>query len=71
MNIIPYITRDGDRWDLIAWDHYGDATAYEPIVAANPQVPISATLAGGILLEIPVLDDPAPTVTGLPPWKTP
>lgn len=69
--VIPYVTRDGDRWDLIAWDHYGDATAIEPIIAANPQVPIIPVLPGGLLLEIPVLADPAPTITDLPPWKTP
>ena len=67
---VAYVTSDGDRWDRIAFQHYGDATAYEAIVRANPEVPIRPVLDGGIRLRIPVrldaaaLDDP-----GLPPWK--
>lgn len=68
-SVIIYVTKDGDRWDLIAWDHYGDAERYEPIIVANPDVAITPTLPGGIKLQIPVLDDARPTIAGLPPWK--
>lgn len=64
---VQYITKAGDRWDLIAWDHYGDPHAYEEIVAANPNVPIRPTLAAGLVLRIPVREAPPPA--GLPPWK--
>lgn len=67
--VIPYITRDGDRWDLIAWDHYGDPMGYERIIAANPHTPITPTLPAGLRLDIPVIDIPAPAPAGLPPWK--
>lgn len=66
---IEYRTKAGDRWDLIAYDHYGDAMAYERIVTANPDVPIRPTLDGGIILKIPVIDDQPATPGSLPPWK--
>jgi len=67
---LEIITREGERWDLLAWTYYGDPTRYEPIIAANPQVPITPFLAAGIRLAIPVLA-PVPTTAAadLPPWK--
>jgi len=67
---LEYVTREGDRWDLLAWHFYADPHRYEPLIAANPQVPISPILEAGLLLAIPVLEavaasDPA----ALPPWK--
>jgi phage tail protein X len=70
IEVFEYITADGDRWDLLAWKFYGDATRYEAIIAANPEVPISAILPAGIRLLIPVIEDYEPTNTqDLPPWK--
>ena len=65
---LTYTTREGDRWDLIAWDHYGVPFAYEPIIQANPHAPIAPLLPGGLTLLIP-LRDAAPATAGLPPWK--
>jgi phage tail protein X len=69
--VIRNVTREGDRWDLLAWEYYGDATAYERIVAANPAIPILPILPSGLTVMIPVQDAAAATVTpeGLPPWK--
>lgn len=65
-----YITKDGDRWDLIAYDYYGDPTMYEPIIAANPDIPITPVLKSGLNLSIPVIDTTTTTSTeDLPPWK--
>lgn len=67
---IDYITKDGDRWDLIAYEFYGDATMYEPIIAANPFVPIMPILPSGIPLQIPdIEDDELISSEDLPPWK--
>lgn len=66
---IEYRTKDGDRWDLIAYDHYGDALAYERIIVANPAVAIRPVLEGGIVLKIPVIDDEPAVPGSLPPWK--
>ena len=70
MEVVEHITRDGDRWDNLAWEYYGDATAYETIIAANPEVAIYPILPSGIRLLIPVLEEAETATTeGLPPWK--
>lgn len=67
---IEYITKDGDRWDTIAWDMYGDALLYAPIIVANSQVPITPILPANIKLYIPIIDNSdAPGPEGMPPWK--
>lgn len=67
-----HTTREGDRWDLLAWEFYGDAGAFEPIVAANPTVPLYPVFPAGVRLVIPErvdLLDTAATAQELPPWK--
>lgn len=67
---LDYITKDGDRWDFLAWQYYGDALRYEEIILANPDVPIDPVLPAGIRLLIPVLEPATQTdAAGLPPWK--
>ena len=63
-----YITRDGDRWDLISQFAYGDPFKYVAIIAANPAVPISMVLDAGIEILIPIIVTEVVTTT-LPPWK--
>lgn len=69
MKYLTHITTEGERWDEVAYAMYGDAFAYEPIIAANPLVPIRPALAGGIKLRVPVRDVPA--AADVPPWKRP
>ncbi len=64
-----YITREGDRWDLIAWQFYTNATLYEPIIKANPHVSIEPTLKSGIKLKIPVIETQNTIEFQLPPWR--
>lgn len=69
-NFVEYITRDGDRWDLIAHAHYGNALDFERIVKANPHVTYSTRLTGGLRLRVPVIDEASGLVDAdLPPWK--
>jgi phage tail protein X len=56
MNYLNYLTQDGDRWDILAWIHYGDPFAYEEILRANPLVSPAAELAGGTVIRIPILE---------------
>lgn len=64
-----HLSKAGDRWDLLAADYYGDARAYARIVAANPDVPITPELPGGLRLAIPVIDETAvQSSEALPPW---
>ncbi|KGH08707.1 MULTISPECIES: tail protein X [Comamonas] len=65
---LTHITTEGERWDQLAWKYYGNALEYERIVAANPQVPITPTLLGGLRLSIPVIEE-TQIVEDLPPWK--
>lgn len=67
---LEHITSEGDRWDLLAWEYYGDASQYEPIIAANPEVMITPILTTGIRLLIPIIEDAELIDTeDLPPWK--
>ena len=64
-----YITKDNDRWDLIAYKFYKNASKYETIIKANPDVPITPTLESGINLKIPVIEESETIEFILPPWK--
>jgi len=66
---VAYITNRDDRWDLVAWRMCGDAHAMEVIARANPGVALTAILPPGVALRVPVLEAPAPSPAGLPPWK--
>ena len=70
---IEHITREGERWDSIAWQYYGDATAYGRIIEANPDVDITDTLPSGLTVLIPVLPESETAAqiaqADLPPWK--
>ncbi|MFT2542069.1 tail protein X, partial [Escherichia coli] len=32
---LEHVTRDGERWDSLAWQYYGDPLGYPRIIAAN------------------------------------
>ncbi|MBI4835929.1 MAG: tail protein X [Candidatus Abawacabacteria bacterium] len=70
-----YTTKQGDRWDNLSWEFYGDAKKYEPIVVANPDVPIVPILTAGITLRIPIIDELTQSdiiaSEDLPPWLRP
>lgn len=68
MDFVEYITVEGDRWDLIAYRHYGDPWAFEGILRANPDIPIRPRLPGGLRVLVPVVDVETRT-DSLPPWK--
>jgi phage tail protein X len=64
-----YTTKQGDRWDTVAYKAYGDASKYSVIVDANPFVPKGVILPAGIQLNIPVLERDSVNESLLPPWK--
>lgn len=68
---IEHVTSEGERWDQIADRHYGDPLRVEPIIAANPEVPIVPILGSGLVLRIPLLEEGeiAELIADLPPWK--
>lgn len=68
-------TIDGDRWDLIAYHYYGDATRQDVLLDANRHLflhPVTVPpliLPAGLVLKVPVLDAEAADPDALPPWK--
>ena len=68
---ILHVTTSGERWDLLAWQYYGDPTDYSPIITANPTVPIEPVFEGAIAIAVPILQKSAVVTADLPPWKLP
>lgn len=67
---LNHVTRDGDRWDLIAWHYYGDVGQLPLLIEANPHVPVIGVLPGGLNLAIPVIEvEDTAGQEELPPWK--
>ena len=67
---IQHLTLAGERWDLLAWQYYGDATNYSIIIMANPGVPIEPVFESGISLAVPIIQQQSVLTSDLPPWKT-
>jgi phage tail protein X len=67
---IAHVTAAGERWDLLAWTYYGDATLYSPIIMANPLIAIEPAFEAGLQVAVPILQVSQSASTGLPPWKT-
>jgi phage tail protein X len=66
---ILHVTTAGERWDLLAWQYYGDPTDYSPIIMANPNVPIEPVFDAGISIAVPLQPQSAVVTSDLPPWK--
>ncbi len=67
-DFVELITRDGDRWDLLADRAYGDPRLMTPLIRANPDIPIRPVLPGGLVVLAPVLER-VTTSDAAPPWK--
>jgi phage tail protein X len=71
-DVLEHITADGERWDLIAYDYYGDCNeeSLQRVITANPEVPFYPVFPAGIRLLIPLIDEnETASAAGLPPWK--
>ncbi|MGA2408843.1 MAG: tail protein X [Candidatus Binataceae bacterium] len=66
---ILHVTLAGERWDLLAWQYYGDATLYSPIIMSNPQVPIEPVFEAGRQIAVPILQVQQVQTASLPPWS--
>jgi len=66
-------TRDGERWDQLAWRYYGNVSLQGQLIAANrhlfPDRLIPPVLSAGLMLTIPFIEKPDTASTLLPPWK--
>lgn len=80
MEVTEYITKEGDRWDNIAYRAFGTCTndveidgvmmnPIDAIIQLNPDVPITDVLAAGIKLYVPIVEQNSVETSLLPPWK--
>ncbi len=68
-HFVSHTTYAGERWDLLAWQYYGDPTNYGIIIMANPAVPIEPVFEAGIVPAIPIIQQRNVLTVDLPPWK--
>jgi phage tail protein X len=64
---LQHLTTAGELWDQLAYRYYGSAYRYQPIIRANPHVPLMSSFPAGLTLRIPVLEV-EPATEDLPPW---
>jgi phage tail protein X len=62
-----YLTLEGDTFDCIALDFYGEETKSATIIQANLQHRKVIIFSAGIELMIPIIEESA--ADSLPPWK--
>ena len=67
---LQHIASDGDRWDSLSYQYYGDAIGYERIITANDDMAISTVLTAGAIVLIPIIDEiqAQPTIAAVPFW---
>lgn len=72
---LEHTTQPGERWDLLAYQYYGDAKLMHYILQANPELvgdqsgPVPLIFEPGTTLRIPVLEQAQISTLPLPPWK--
>ena len=62
-----YTTKQGDTWDLVAYQQMGDCQFTKDLMWANRLLLDYYTFPAGIVLGIPSIE--AATPETLPPWK--
>jgi phage tail protein X len=68
---ILHVTRQGERWDTLAWLYYGDPALFGPIIMANPAIPAMPVFDAGISVAVPlIIVSGTQSTAALPPWKT-
>lgn len=68
MNGVVYITKKGDTWDSIAYEHYGSEEMIAPIIRANRAHVETVIFNYGVALEIPEIERTGNSAN-LPPWR--
>lgn len=70
-----HLTQPGERWDVIAWHYYRDASKQDLLIAANRHLflaalaPVPAILPAGTIIRVPVISQASLDDALLPPWK--
>lgn len=64
-----YKTVQGDTWDLIAYQQYGNVFFTPPLLEANPAYIDMAIFPSGVSLSVPELPAAYSEKTDTPPWR--
>jgi len=72
MDSFNYKTKQGERWDIVAVNMFGNISGISILSDANPDVPMDPVFPDGTILVIPILDPTSTDVatSKLPPWKS-
>lgn len=62
-----YVTMQGDTYDLIALDAYGEEKLSYIIIESNPQYSNVIVFSAGIELIVPVIE--SQSTEEVPPWR--
>lgn len=62
-----YTTKQGDMWDLIAYQELGDEKHTEALLLENLTYWSYLTFPAGIVLKLPEVEQNIPA--SVPPWK--
>ena len=65
---ITYITQEGDTFDELALDMYGDERLAHYIIDYNPDYADVLLFEANVELYLPIVED-AETPVSLPPWR--
>ena len=63
-----YYTREGDTFDMLALEMYGEETLAHYIIEFNPDYADVLIFEANIYLRLPVVEE-AETPDTLPPWR--
>lgn len=63
-----YITREGDTFDALALEMYGEETLSHYIIEFNPDYADVLIFEADVPLRLPIIED-AETPETLPPWR--
>lgn len=65
---LKHIVKQGERWDNLSYQYYGDALEYGRIIDANPHIAFCEVLPTGVTIYIPVLNVKPTNNANMPPW---
>ncbi|WP_311733629.1 tail protein X [Ureibacillus thermosphaericus] len=58
----------GDTWDLISYKLWGSEYLFPLLIEANPKHNGTVIFSGGVLLNVPEIDEMTTSTTSRPPW---
>ncbi len=68
-NYIIHVTKYGESFDSIAYEHYSNEKLASRIIDANTKYSDVIIFDAGIELTIPIIEDSEESPASLPPWS--